>query len=105
MSAPSSYAASPFDGRTQMELPDAVEAPDEINTGTLRGLGKTFAARYAGQCVACPTSIRPGDIIMYGLDDQLEHAECPEPLVLGKHGACSRCFTEIPLSGVCGVCE
>lgn len=103
MSAPSTYANSPHDGRVEMEPVDLVENPAEETVGVRSSV--ILSARYASPCAGCDTGIKPGDPITHGLDGQVEHVDCPEALVVGKHGVCDGCFLEIPASGVCGVCE
>ncbi len=107
MSAPSTYRNNPYDGRHDVELPDAVEVFMPETQGWLPPgrSSSSFAARYAGQCVACASKISPGDVVTYGLDDQLEHVECPDPLEIPVQGICTGCWLTLPVSGVCGVCE
>lgn len=102
MSAPSSYHNSPHDGRTEVEVIDAVEDVDEL--APVRRGGTTFAARYPGACASCSAKITPGDCVQYGIDDQLEHLDCPDPLEVPARGVCTGCWLVLPVSGVCGVC-
>lgn len=63
----------------------------------------TFTARYPGECGNCGGRIRPDDECAYAADTVV-HATCPpDPTVAGD--ICGRCFTELPATGVCGVCE
>jgi hypothetical protein len=106
MSAPSSYQASPHDGRTEVESVDVLEVLTEWAEGhkpTEHAEG-TFAARYPGTCASCTHRITPGDPVQYGIDDQLEHHSCPDELTIGAQGVCGGCYLEMPLSGTCGVC-
>lgn len=64
----------------------------------------TFTAQYHGACANCGSDVKDTEVA-YGTDDQLEHVECPDPMAPTGKGVCSRCFTELPLTGVCGVCE
>lgn len=105
MTAPSTFHNTTHDGRVDMEPIDLVESPAEEQWTSGRAGGALFSARYAGVCAACTGPIKPGDSVAYGLDEQLEHGGCPEVLVVGPKGVCGGCFLEIPLSGVCGVCE
>lgn len=68
-----------------------------------------FAARYDGRCGACDERIYEGDMIRFDAasDSNFVHDDCaasaprepkPQPI-------CPRCFTELPVTGVCGVCE
>jgi hypothetical protein len=108
MTAPSAYQASPYDGRTEAD-PITVNGLDLIvdwaeGQRPPRHREGTFPARYTGKCAGCPAWITPGDIVQYGIDDQLEHAECPDDLTVGPKGVCGGCYIEMPLSGICGVC-
>lgn len=69
----------------------------------------TFPARYPGRCGACDERIHEGDPIRFSAESATNfvHADCeaaapperkPQPM-------CPRCFTELPVTGVCGVCE
>ena len=65
----------------------------------------TFTARYRGECAACYEDILPGQEAAYGVGGKVVHVVCPEPVPEVRRPVCPACFTEIPVSGVCGVCE
>lgn len=64
----------------------------------------TFTAQYRSDCDACDDPIRPGDEIERNASGEYVHTDCP-----GDNrppaDTCGRCWTELPASGVCGVCE
>jgi hypothetical protein len=69
-------------------------------------VSRVFEARYPGRCPACTERFDTGDLITYDADDELLHAVCAtttprEPAV---RPMCPVCFTELPLTGVCGNC-
>ena len=106
MSAPSTYQASPHDGRTN---PDTVTVLDVLTDWaheeqTRPSREGVFIAHKVTPCAACPDKITPGDPAAYGVDGQIEHQTCPDELVVGPKGVCDGCFLEMPLSGICGVC-
>ena len=104
MTAPSTFHNSPHDGRVDLDLPDGVEAADVVTVTPPERT--TFIAGYRGaqRCASCREKVNPGDEVQYGLDDQLEHVDCIDPLVIPKQGVCDGCFLVLPVSGVCGVC-
>lgn len=69
-------------------------------------MSRTFEARYNGRCGACDERIREGDTVRFDGDD-LVHADCATsaPREQAPRPVCPECFTEIPVAGVCGVCE
>jgi hypothetical protein len=107
MSAPSSYQASPYDGRTEadpvtVDLLPIITEWAEGHRPTRHREG-TFAARVASKCAGCPAWITPGDIVQYGIDDQLEHAECPDDLdTIPAQGVCDGCYLTRAVNGSCG---
>lgn len=103
MTAPSTYTSNPHDGRAQVDLPDNVEAP--FSDPVAYRPSTQFSARYAGKCASCTSKIVPGEAVTYGLDDALEHVECPDELTIPVQGVCDRCYLVLPVSGICGVCE
>lgn len=69
----------------------------------------TFAAKYRGPCANddCDAEVLPGQEVEWTLDRHVMHVICPNetdsfgtPLQV-----CPRCFTAIPVAGVCGVCD
>lgn len=69
---------------------------------------KPFEARYPGRC-AQGDRIEQGDGVWY-VDGKLQHIECPDTeeavaLTSLVRPTCSRCFLELPVSGVCGTCD
>lgn len=102
MTAPSTFHNAAHDGRKDVETIDAVEVDDLVSVSRP---GTMFSARYADRCVSCSSRIERGDAVTYGLDGELEHVDCPDPLEVPKQGMCGRCFLVLPLTGVCGVCE
>lgn len=114
MSAPSTYTSSPYDERTELEpLPvgearkqtglDVVVDWVESVPGPRRS--STFHARYGGRCASCDGKVNRGEEVQYGLDDQIEHTECPDPLTIPVQGVCAGCYLVLPVTGICGVCE
>lgn len=69
-------------------------------------MSRTFEARYNGRCAACDERIHEGDPVRFA-DDALVHDDCAAaaPKERAPLPICSRCFTELPVTGVCGVCE
>lgn len=68
-------------------------------------MSRVFEASYGGRCALCPRGIREGDSVQY-VDDELVHADCAEnpPRPAPVQPMCPECFTELPLTGVCGSC-
>lgn len=64
----------------------------------------SFPARFTGACNACDTYIRVGDEIETD-GTGVVHVVCPAEDVRAAGKVCSVCFTELPVTGVCGVCE
>lgn len=62
-----------------------------------------FTAQYHGPCANCGSDVK-GTEVSYVAEDQIEHVTCPDPLAPSAKGVCPRCFTELPVTGVCGVC-
>lgn len=67
-------------------------------------MSAAFTAQYADTCRACEGHIKKGDAVLYGAFAELVHVKCPDPLELVRP-TCPSCFTELPVSGVCGVCS
>lgn len=67
----------------------------------------SFIAKYRGTCEDCGDDVEPGQEATFLSDHKsIRHVKCPEGHFPDKPGeVCPRCFTEIPVSGVCGVCE
>lgn len=109
MSAPSTYTSNPYDNRDEPEALPVRQTTLEVltdwaeNSSNTRRYAGSFAARYRGQCGSCDTPVDPGDEIQYGLDDVIEHVQCPDEAP--PRPVCGDCYLELPLSGVCGVCE
>jgi hypothetical protein len=61
-----------------------------------------FAANYPGTCASCAGRITPGDEVLYGLDDSLEHGTCPDLLTIPAQGVCDGCFLTRAVNGSCG---
>jgi hypothetical protein len=104
MSAPSSYQASPHDGRTDTETGiTGLDVLTEWAEGVKprRHREGVFAANYPGTCASCAGRITPGDEVLYGLDDSLEHQECPV-LPVGPEGLCDKCCLARAVNGSCG---
>lgn len=87
-----------------LEVPEGVDLLSSATSSGRRG-GTVFIARYVSECVACLSPIKPGDEAHYGLDNQVEHADCPDPLEAPAQGVCEGCWLTLPVSGLCGVCE
>lgn len=64
-------------------------------------MSRPFIAQYPGLCNACGGQIVPEQLATYG-PDGIEHVFCPDPAP--SRPVCPTCFTELPLTGVCGVC-
>jgi hypothetical protein len=106
MSAPSSYQASPHDGRTET---DAFITHYDVLVEWAQGVKPrsrregVFAANYPGTCASCGGRITPGDEVLYGLDDSLEHGECLDDLLtIPAQGVCDGCFLTRAVNGSCG---
>lgn len=68
----------------------------------------SFKAKYRGSCEQCDDPIVPNQDVEYDFVGNLMHVICPESIDqrTGKPlQVCPICFCEIPVSGVCGVCE
>jgi hypothetical protein len=105
MTAPSSYQASPHDGRTEVESVDVLEVLTEWAEGVKpRGRREgVFAANYPGTCASCAGRITPGDEVLYGLDDSLEHGTCLDDLdTIPAQGVCDGCYLTRAVNGSCG---
>jgi hypothetical protein len=67
-------------------------------------MSRPFEAAYVGTCGNCDGKIRDGQWVQFDTTDQLVHVICPDPTVAVRP-MCPDCFTELPATGVCGVCE
>lgn len=69
----------------------------------------SFEARYHGTCHSCDEHISPGQMCTYGRDDDLIHVDCegsaPKDPLAPERAICMTCFTELPVSMVCGTCD
>jgi hypothetical protein len=69
----------------------------------------TFPARYNGRCGACEERIYEGDMIEFSGESATNfvHTDCSAsaPRERPTQPICPECFTELPVAGVCGVCE
>jgi len=64
-----------------------------------------FAARYDGRCWSCEERIYEGDMIRFADDGVTVHADCSTAVpTAAAQPMCPDCFTELPLTGVCGNC-
>ena len=73
-------------------------------------MSRVFEARYGGTCANpdCGTGrIVPGQQVRFedAEDDDLVHEVCPAGEFDAPATTCPRCFTVLPATGVCGVCE
>lgn len=70
-------------------------------------MSRTFEARFGGRCGSCDERIHEGDAVRFEGDDNLIHDDCTahEPRERKPQPVCPSCFTELPVTGVCGVCE
>lgn len=66
----------------------------------------TFPARHPGRCGACEERIREGNLVRYA-ENVLVHDDCDAAALVEAtpRPVCPDCRTELPLTGVCGVCE
>lgn len=62
-----------------------------------------FPARYDGVCPLCDRNFAAGAPIKWD-DGDYVHAVCPDPLK-STQGQCPKCFTELPITGVCEACD
>jgi hypothetical protein len=106
MTAPSSYQASPHDGRTETETGiTGLDVLTEWAEGVKprRHREGVFAANYPGTCASCAGRITPGDEVLYGLDDSLEHGTCLDDLdTIPAQGVCDGCYLTRAVNGSCG---
>ncbi len=65
----------------------------------------TFTAAYDGRCPDCGETIEAGDALEWSEFGQAVHQRCDLAENAPAGPTCPTCWTEIPLSGVCGVCE
>lgn len=63
-----------------------------------------FIAKFPGECDDCDEDIEVGQACEFR-GNRVVHAFCPFPTAKVPSKICSVCFTEIPTSGVCGVCD
>jgi hypothetical protein len=70
-------------------------------------VSRAFEARYTSRCSACDERIYEGDLIRFDADDHVLHDDCTAhvPRERKSQPVCGSCFTELPVTGVCGVCE
>lgn len=64
----------------------------------------TFVVQRVTACTECDEPIKIGQLASFSYS-QYKHVICPEPSPSKTRPVCPVCFTEIPTSGVCGVCE
>lgn len=64
----------------------------------------SFTAKFPGECDDCDEPIEIGQVCEFQ-GNRVVHAFCPPPRAQGWVKVCSECFTEIPVSGICGVCD
>lgn len=66
----------------------------------------TFIAKYSSTCPDCENKIDNGDEVTYNGSNQIVHATCPDDISSGtSNGYCPNCFTALPKSNICGVCD
>jgi hypothetical protein len=104
VTAPSSYQASPYDGRTETGVTGLDVLTEWAEGVKPRGRREgVFAANYPGTCASCAGRITPGDEVLYGLDDSLEHGTCLDDLdTIPAQGVCDGCFLTRAVNGTCG---
>lgn len=72
-------------------------------------MSNAFPARYDGRCGACDERIYEGDMIEFSGESATNfmHTDCAAaaPPERVQQPICPRCYTELPVTGACGVCE
>lgn len=66
-------------------------------------MSRPFEAAYIGTCGSCYGKIHEGQWAQFDDADQLVHVVCPDPTAAARP-MCPDCFTELPVTGVCGNC-
>lgn len=65
---------------------------------------KTFTAKYEGACPSCGGDVA-GCEVYFDMSDRAVHAVCPPRLPKRAKALCPSCWLELPVTGVCGVCD
>lgn len=65
----------------------------------------SFTAKFRSECPDCGETIRRGDEVEFNSADEVTHVICPDVDTRPADRVCPECFTELPVTGVCGVCE
>lgn len=63
-----------------------------------------FQAKYPGRCAECEEKFDTGDMIEQ-YEGLYQHVLCPSPATTSAGPTCPACWTELPVTGVCGVCD
>lgn len=69
-----------------------------------RWSGMSFTARYPGECAECGGQLI-GAEVAFTMSDDLVHVSCPRQTTELQQPVCSTHFIELPVSGVCEMCE
>lgn len=64
----------------------------------------SFTAEYHGECSDCGLEIK-GKEVVYDGDNNLVHVTCPKDPATLQRDVCVSCWTELPVSGICGTCD
>lgn len=67
-------------------------------------MDQPFEAEYPGTCSKCDSYFPARTLIVYAGNGWAHAGECPDP-TQASQDVCPTCFTELPVSGVCGVCD